>query len=317
MLGLDRVGVDDSFFDLGGDSLSAMRVVAAINATLDTDLAARVLFEAPTIDGLAEKLNAPDRSVEIVPLEVLQPGSGLPLFCLPPGGGISWAYRNLGPYLDCPVIGLQQMHNGQEAQPESVRELARIYANAIQTYDPEGPYQLLGWSFGGVTAHQLAVELQVRGATVARLIALDPILIPDASTTAVVTESDVLEAILQVLGVAAEQYCRPLTYSQAQTLVEQELDAESALPSRQLVQVMVTNANTNVQLNAQHQPDIFAGRMVVFSARPASSDAELQQCWRKYVAGEVNEYPVNCAHEEMLNPAALKTFGDQIRAALD
>ncbi|WP_261898893.1 thioesterase domain-containing protein, partial [Mycobacterium marinum] len=313
VLGLDRVSVDDSFFDLGGDSLSAMRVVAAINTTLNTDVAVRVLFEAPTVCALAQKLSAPESSVEIVPVEVLQDGCGLPLFCLPPGGGISWAYRNLGPYLDCPIVGLQQLHDG----PESVRELARAYADAIQTYDPEGPYQLLGWSFGGVTAHQVAIELQQRGAVVVRLIALDPILIQDASTTTAVSESDILEAILQAVGVATEQYCRPLTYSQAQTLIQQEVDAEFALPSRRLVQIMVANANTNLRLNAQHQPGIFAGRMVLFSAQPARSGADLQQCWRQYVAGEVTEYPVNCTHEELLNPAALKTFGDLIRAALD
>ncbi len=49
VLGLERVGVDDSFFDLGGDSLSAMRVIAAINTTLDIQLAVRTLFYAPSV----------------------------------------------------------------------------------------------------------------------------------------------------------------------------------------------------------------------------------------------------------------------------
>ncbi len=58
VLGVDRVGVDDSFFDLGGDSLSAMRLVAAVNASLDAGLAVRAVFEAPTVAQLAPRIGA-------------------------------------------------------------------------------------------------------------------------------------------------------------------------------------------------------------------------------------------------------------------
>ncbi|MGV9799691.1 amino acid adenylation domain-containing protein, partial [Mycobacterium sp. NPDC003449] len=61
VLGIDRVGVDDSFFDLGGDSISAMRVVAAINTALDTDLAVRTVFETPTVAGLGRLLDSETR----------------------------------------------------------------------------------------------------------------------------------------------------------------------------------------------------------------------------------------------------------------
>ena len=56
ILGLERVGVDDSFFDLGGDSLSAMRVIAAVNTGLDAHLAVRTLFDAPTVARLAPRI---------------------------------------------------------------------------------------------------------------------------------------------------------------------------------------------------------------------------------------------------------------------
>ena len=56
VLGLERVGVDESFFDLGGDSLSAMRLVAAINTSLDTSLAVRAMFDAPSVRSLSQLL---------------------------------------------------------------------------------------------------------------------------------------------------------------------------------------------------------------------------------------------------------------------
>ena len=66
VLGLDRVGVDDSFFDLGGDSLSAMRVIAAVNTSLDADLAVRTFFDAPTIAQLAPRISADGESAQAV-----------------------------------------------------------------------------------------------------------------------------------------------------------------------------------------------------------------------------------------------------------
>ncbi|OBI83486.1 non-ribosomal peptide synthetase, partial [Mycobacterium sp. E740] len=64
VLGVDRVGVDDSFFELGGDSLSAMRVVAAINAGMDAALSVRALFEAPTVAQLAPRIGAGGAALE-------------------------------------------------------------------------------------------------------------------------------------------------------------------------------------------------------------------------------------------------------------
>src|SRR5256885_4984817 len=70
VLGIERVGVDDSFFDLGGDSLSAMRVVAAVNSTMNAGLAVRVLFEAPTVAQLAPRIGVDGSGLEpLVPVE--------------------------------------------------------------------------------------------------------------------------------------------------------------------------------------------------------------------------------------------------------
>ncbi|MCV7311086.1 amino acid adenylation domain-containing protein [Mycobacterium paraffinicum] len=67
ILGLERVGVDESFFDLGGDSLSAMRLVTAINKTLDTNLAVRTIFDAPSVRSLSQLLGRDGRLLEAAP----------------------------------------------------------------------------------------------------------------------------------------------------------------------------------------------------------------------------------------------------------
>ncbi|MCV7117187.1 amino acid adenylation domain-containing protein, partial [Mycobacterium nebraskense] len=67
ILGLERVGVDESFFDLGGDSLSAMRLVAAVNKTLDTNLAVRTIFDAPSVRSLSQLLGRDGRLLEVAP----------------------------------------------------------------------------------------------------------------------------------------------------------------------------------------------------------------------------------------------------------
>jgi len=66
VLGVDRVGVEESFFDLGGDSLSALRLIAAINRALDVDLAVPTLFDAPSVRSLSRQLGRHANSVEEV-----------------------------------------------------------------------------------------------------------------------------------------------------------------------------------------------------------------------------------------------------------
>ncbi len=176
VLDVDRVGVEDSFFELGGDSISAMRLISAINAGPGVDLAVRALFDTPTVRGLSQRLRTDATGAEeVVPVQTLHHGDGgVPLFCVSsPAGGPSWPYQVLGNYLDCPIFGIQQIPRDGDAGPRSIREMAQTYADRIQDAYPGGPYNILGWSFGGVVAHEIAVELQRRGCVIGRLILLD------------------------------------------------------------------------------------------------------------------------------------------------
>ncbi|MGB3284399.1 thioesterase domain-containing protein, partial [Mycolicibacter algericus] len=354
VLGVERVGVDDSFFDLGGDSLSAMRVAAAVGVAFGTQLAVRVLFEAPTVAQLADWIGGQGGEQRAVaPAQVLNRGAGTPLFCVHDGFGLSWAYRNLADHLDCPIIGINQISHEGEAEPGSIREMAENYIDRIQAISPSGPYRLLGWSFGGVVAHQIAVELQRRGYEVERLILLDSMLAAGrmgkfteitpglALGDHVLTESLVLKNLLRNNGISTPRYRGLLTYRRVERLMRRR-GVGIDLPPYEVVASMIRNIAANRALLSGHVPDVYQGQIIAFNAMrrrgngSAVPETELQcqrfwrrgvrrrvdnhrgpQSWSPYASGDVVEYAVDCSHFEMLTAAVLRNYGEQLRSSFD
>ena len=319
VLGLERVGVDDSFFDLGGDSLSAMRVIAAINKSLDAHLAVRAIFYALSVRSLSQQLGRHASSVEVVPVEVLREGTGVPLCCIHDGLGLSWSYRALSSYLDCPIIGINQIPQNGEAQPGSIRGMAASYADRLRTVYAAGPYKLLGWSVGGVVAHELAIELNRRGCVVERLVLLDDALSANTviARNQASDESQILEHILRINHIDIPEQSGPLTYSQAAELIHQQLDVVEFAPN-QLLEFMVQSVTANQLYLQEHVPDVFDGDMVIFSAarsRNGTGSSDLKS-WRPYVAGDITTYSVDCTHHEMLTTASLSLYGEQLKLSL-
>jgi thioesterase domain-containing protein/acyl carrier protein len=321
VLGIERVGVDDSFFDLGGDSLSAMRVIAAINKSLDADLAVRALFEAPSVRSLSQRLHTHASSVEVVAVEILKEGTGIPLCCIHDGLGLSWSYRALSNYLDCPIIGINQIEQDGEAKPRSIRSMAADYADRLQAVYPTGPYKLLGWSFGGVVAHELAIELRRRGCVVQRLILLDAAF----STNEVIErnqaldESQVLEHILRTSRTGIPVQPGPLTDRQAEESIHQREEVEFAGLPQRLLKFMVQSVNANQLYLLEHVPDVFDGDMVIFSAgrNGNASDSAYRESWRPYVTGDITVHSVDCTHYEMLTTGSLSMYGEQLKLSLE
>ncbi|CAN3130011.1 non-ribosomal peptide synthase/polyketide synthase [Mycobacterium sp. smrl_JER01] len=336
VLGVDRVGVDDSFFDLGGDSLSAMRAVAAINAALDTRLAVRTVFYAPSVRSLSQQLDGGDTEAEVVPVDVYRRGTGEPLYCIHDGLGLSWSYRTLGDQLDCPIIGINQVPAPGEPEPVSIRRMARNYADRLQAIHPGGPYRLLGWSFGGVVAHELAIVLHSRGCAVDRLILLDPAFsVGLLGNTVTLNQDTILEHILRTNRIELPALPGPLTYQRAEELLTQHADAAFPLPPRELLELMVRSVNSNQRRLRHFVPGEFDGDMVIFSAgrsaagAPGSLTGRLldrwtrvsarttARRWRRHVTGELTVHQVDGTHHDMLNPATLRRYGDLLRRALD
>ena len=199
--------------------------------------------------------------------------------------------------------------------------MAKNYADRIQGIYPAGPYNLLGWSFGGLVAHELAIELQRRGGAVGRLILLDAQPNIESSVTVpkhAVVEQDTLEEVLRFYRIDIPEQDESLTYEQMEELVRERAALE--FPRyKQLLDWIVQNLDNNRALHRAHDPGVFDGDMIMFSAVRGESDRSSShvQGWRHYVAGDITEYLIDSSHEEMLTAESLSLYGQQLKFALE
>jgi amino acid adenylation domain-containing protein len=190
LLGLRRVDPDASFFTLGGDSLGALHMLAAVQKRVGKLVPTQVLFQRPTVAGVAAYLRqgAPDDFRSLV---AIQPkGTRPPLFCVHGGGGEVFWLRSLALRLglDQPFYGLQaRREDDLSIKTRRVEEMAAYYLDEIRRAFPRGPYFLSGASFGGKVAFEMAHRLRAQGEEVALLALFDtwgpsyPRLRPDVS----------------------------------------------------------------------------------------------------------------------------------------
>jgi thioesterase domain-containing protein len=297
----------------------AMRLIAAINKSLDAHLAVRTLLHAPSVRGLSQQLADPDSAVQVVPVEVLNEGTGVPLCCVHEGTGISYPYRGLGNYLSCPIIGINQIPRTGEIDIRSIRGMAKNYADRLQSVYPDGPYNLLGWSFGGPVAHELAIELRRRGHAVPRLVLLDPVLSPTGTIgDHAEGESRILEVLLRSGRIDVPEQSASLTYRQAEELIRKQGEVpEFILPPLEFFEFVVQNYEVNQLYLLEHVPDVFDGDMIIFSAQSANEkDCHLPN-WRPYVAGDITVYPVECRHDDMMTAESLNIYAQQLKFLFD
>jgi pimeloyl-ACP methyl ester carboxylesterase len=163
VLAVEAVGTTDDFFALGGDSLSAMTMLAAVEKFCGADLAVSSLLEAPNIQKLAELIRSGGLSETDLRLVALRlRGTKPPLYCVPGAGASAMEFRTLALYLpdDQPVFAFQPRGlDGRSLYLRSVEEMAKSYIDAMRMHQPHGPYFLCGSSFGGVVAFEMARRL--------------------------------------------------------------------------------------------------------------------------------------------------------------
>ena len=171
VLGTEAFGVHDSFFDVGGHSLLAVRMIALVEQRLGTRLPLATVLKAQTVAELADVVRGGREPVSwdcVVPLK--PDGSRPPLWCLHLLSGEVIAYRNILRYVhpDQPVYGLQSVGlDGRTPPLIRIEDMAARYISDLRRVQPHGPYLLAGLCFGGVVAYEVARQLRAQGARVA------------------------------------------------------------------------------------------------------------------------------------------------------
>ncbi|MBW4506986.1 MAG: amino acid adenylation domain-containing protein [Scytonematopsis contorta HA4267-MV1] len=198
LLNTQPIGVTNNFFDSGGHSFLAVRLMAQIQDMFGHNLTLSTLFENPTIEKLATIVNQPSRETSNSPLVAINSsGSKIPFFCMHGAGGGINNYFNLSRRLgeDYPFYALE--HSPEQNLPEitSVEKTAYRYLQEILKIQPNGPYLLGGHCYGGVLAFEMAQQLQRQGQTVGLLVVIDAIL---SETSIESTKDDDAKFILRM-----------------------------------------------------------------------------------------------------------------------
>jgi amino acid adenylation domain-containing protein len=306
-LGVPHVTPVDSFFDLGGHSITAARLLSRVHHIVGAELTMRDIFEAPTARRLVPRLtvgqSGPDDSDYLPVLPLRTGGSLAPLFCVHPAVGLAWSYSGLLRHLHDrrPVYGLQSPAFVRGATADGIRELAAVYTDQVLAVRPTGAFHLIGWSYGGLLAHAIATELHSRGHQVGLLGLLDaypkdPVA---QGETTIPTKHEVFAQLLSSLGYESDS--RSLGFGELVARLRSVDGPLSSIPAVRIPTVVRIFA-AHIRHMTGYVPPVFEGDLTVWRAaldvlgRPL---APREERWRRFATGLVTELAVDVSHGRM------------------
>ena len=341
VLGIDRVGIHDDFFALGGGSLLAVRVFTEIEKRFGQSLPITALLTAPTVEKLARMLENRSGSKLISALVPIQPlGSRPPFFCVHGAMGKVLLFRSLALRLglDQPYWGLQARDlEDDEVQSITVEGLARQYLDLILAEYPKGPYVLGGLCFGSLVAVEMARMLRERNQEVLLVALFDPPLItvksflhyPAVTARGVASRIGGLfrsplrdnvaffARIRYNLSIAIGQRWNDVLGRPADRGQEQAGESagqEDFIP-RQIQNIYVGN----IRANRLYRPRPYPGPVTVFMAQENSGLRNMisEEEWKTVAQGGVEVHVIPSSHGNFFAEPDVEAFSAIVQACLD
>ena len=304
VLHVSPIGVRDNFFNLGGHSLLAVSLMARIQQQFGKKLSLATLFQGATIAHLAQIIRSttPDSPFLSTLMPLHPDGTKPPLFFVHPGGGTVLSYlelaRNLDP--DQPVYGLESLDLDEEQTLHNkVEDMAAYYIQVMQTIQTQGPYQIGGWSFGGLVAFEIAQQLQAQGQSVSTVVLLDTSPFTEYEELNEADDVDFLEELLArkngaILGIPPE-----LDVVQAQRLL-------------QVFKGHILAAN-------DYNPQPYGGKVDLFLAEGgiAADSLEAIAGWQKLATKGVDVHWIPGDHHTMVTKPNVLFLADKLQVCLE
>ncbi len=315
VLGTGRVGVRDSFFDLGGHSLSGVFLMARIKRRLGRTLPLAVLFETPTVEALAALLSRPGGEPgggPRRPVVAMKPdGARPPFFCVHPAGGNVLCYLDLARHLplEQPFYALQTVGGALPTAgggPSDLPAMAARYVAEVRRMRPRGPYRLGGWSLGGLIAFEMARQLAAAGEEPELVALLDTVPPPAAAAEPAAGELVARFAadLAQLLGGGVESLPR----------VPGLLPADLELAE---IEPLFADFAANLQAARSYDPGRYAGRLTLWlTAETLAAEPDLPARWDRLAGKGVEVHTLAGGHYDLLRRPGVRVLAGELAARL-